>query len=444
MSGNDRRHSAPAAAERRLFILSLWYFPSHFGLHVLDIAGAFARAGYDVTIVTVERAAFDLPYFDAFRETFDVAAGDWPQLVRLNLESLENRGACNPRLTLRRDAIFHACRQQMESGPCYLLHFFEMFLPYFNSETVASSVATSVLYAGNFITRIIGQRLRERGAPISPDSVVAAQLHPYCVNSGHGRYRLRGVECIFSETRELAHMLHSTRLQTRCWWTSRPVFAAPVLAACPYDIHAELGIPELAKVLLYAGRPAKNARALLPILRLVQLRHANAPVILLLVGVREQEFSAWPGASGVRASVRTVPFVSRPTLFGIMKSADVFVYPGLVDGYPKVISEAHLARLPVVAFNSPASGVREVATHEATALLVDVASEAETSERENLQFATAVTRLLTERTLREALVERASLATLRMDAPHFVNRLERLWAPYRGRKAGARPGTAIP
>ncbi|MGH7070227.1 MAG: glycosyltransferase family 4 protein [Acetobacteraceae bacterium] len=427
MSGNAGRLSGPAAG-RRLFILSLWYFPSRFGLHVVDIAAAFSRAGYDVTIVTVAKAAFDLPYFDAFREAFDVAAGDWPQLVRLNLESLEDRGAYNPRLAIRRDSTFRACLRQMESGPCYLLHFFEMFLPYFNSETVASAVVTSLLYAGNFITRIIGQRLREGVAPISPDFVVETLLHPYSVAAEHGGYRLRGVACVFSETRELARMLHSTRLRTRCWWTSRPVFVAPVLAAPPCDLHVEFGIPERAKVLLYAGRPAKNARALLSILRLVRSRHAHAPVILLLVGVRGQELSAWPGACGVRESVRTVPFVSRTRLLGIMKSADVFVYPGLVDGYPKVISEAQLARLPVVAFSSPASGVREVATDGATALLVDVASEAETSERENREFAAAVTRILTERTLRDALVERASLAAMQMDAPHFVNRLERLWA----------------
>lgn len=436
MTEEEGGRSGPAAAAKRLFIFSLWYFPSHFGLHVVDIANAFTGAGYDVTIVTIASAAFDLPYFDPFREAFDVVADDWPRLVRLNVEHLEDRGAYNPRLAISHDSTFHDCRRQMQSGRCHLLHFFEMFLPYFNSETIVSSVVTSVLYAGNFITRIIGQRGGEATAPIAPGDIVDTLLHPHSVGLPRGGYRLRGADCIFSETRGLVRMLRSTRLETPSWWTSRPIFAAPVLAAPFYDIRGELDLPGNVKVLLYAGRAAKNARSLASILRLVHLRYVSAPVVLLLVGVSTKDFCAWPGAGDVDLLVRNVPFVSRAKLFGIMKAADVFVYPGLVDGYPKVISEAQLARLPVVAFSSPASGVPEIATDGDTALLVEVASSTVTSERENEQFAGAIARILTERALRDALVERAFLAAMRMDAPNFVNSVEHWWRHQVGCEVG--------
>lgn len=427
MTADDNRPTLAATAKRRLFIFSLWYFPSHFGLHVVDIATAFARAGYDVTIVTVEEAAFALPYFDAFREAFDAVSADWPQLVRLQVDRLEERGAYNPQLLIRRDSTFHGCLRQMEGSPCYLLHFFEMLLPYFNTETVPSALVTSVLYAGNFVTRVIEQDPNQAVAPASPDQVVKTLLRPYSVALEGGGYRLRGVDCIFSETQELVRTLRSTMLRTPCWWTSRPVFAAPVLAAPPCDIRASWNIPRAARLLLYAGRPAKNVRALLSILRLVRLRSPVSPIVLLLIGVRAEQFGEWPGAPELRQSVRTVPFVNRTQLFGIMKSADVFVYPGLVDGYPKVLSEASLARLPIVAFNSPASGVREIAMHEKTALLVDTASAAVTSEPENERFAAAVTQILTEPELRDAIVQRAFAAAEGMDAPRFVSKLEQLW-----------------
>lgn len=427
MIGGSHEVRLAAPVDRRLFIFSLWYFPSHFGLHVVDIAAAFSHAGYDVTIVTVATTTFDLPYFDAFRELFHVVASDWPKLVRLNVERLEERGAHNPCLTIRRDPTFHDCMRQMRTAPCHLLHFFEMLVPYFNAETVPSSLSTSILYAGNFVTRVIGRHRDKTTEPPAPERVVKTLFRPYSIDLADGGYRLRGVDCIFSETRELVRMLRATTLRTPCWWTSRPIFAAPVLEAPPYDIHAAWSIPRVAKVLLYAGRPAKNARALLSILKLLRACPVAAPIVLLLVGVREDDSAAWPGARELSGSVRTVPFVSRATLFGIMKSADVFVYPGLVDGYPKVLSEAALARLPVVAFSSPASGVCEIAMDGETALLVETASPAVTTETENGRFAAAIARILTEPGLRGALVERAFAAAVSMDASHFVHKLEELW-----------------
>ncbi|MGH7119467.1 MAG: glycosyltransferase family 4 protein [Acetobacteraceae bacterium] len=442
MKENNGQTPPAAAGRRRLFIFSLWYFPSHFGLHVVDIAAAFSRAGYDVTIVTVAAATFNLPYFDAFRELFDVVASGWPHLVRLNVERLEERGAYNPCVVIRRDSTFHDCMEQVRMAPCHLLHFFEMLVPYFNAETVTSSLSTSVLYAGNFVTRVTGQHRDNSAEPPSPETVVNTLLHPYSVDLAGGGYRLRGVDCIFSETHELVHMLRSTALRTPCRWTSRPVFAAPVLAAPPCDIHTTWSIPRTAKVLLYAGRPAKNARALLSILKLVRLRCAIAPIVLLLVGMREDPVAGWPGAHELRSSIRTAPFVSRATLFGIMKSADVFVYPGLVDGYPKVLTEANLARLPVVAFNSPASGVHEIAMDGETALLVHSASPVATTETENERFATAIARILTDPALRGALVERAFLTAMDMDAPDFVTKLEELWR--RSHEARASQNDTIP
>lgn len=236
--------------------------------------------------------------------------------------------------------------------------------------------------------------------------------------------------------RALPRILRSTGLRTPAYWTSRPVFAEPVIAAPPCDIHAEFGIPKDAKILLYAGRPSKNADVLPTILGLVQRRRANERIFLLLIGAHPEDVVAWPGVSAQCSRVRAIPLINRAKLFAIMKSADALVYPGLVDGYPKIISEAGLARLPVVAFNSSSSGLHEMGRNGEIALMIDAASPAGTSGVENEQFAAAVDRVLSERRLRDTLVARAFVAAKRMDAPRFVKRIERRWQGHERNQPG--------
>ncbi|MGH8160781.1 MAG: glycosyltransferase, partial [Gammaproteobacteria bacterium] len=420
---------------RRLFIISLWYFPSHFGVHVDDLAKAFAAACYDVTIVTVSRHTLELPYFDAFRDTFDVIASNWPEVVRLNVERLEERGAYNPYVFLGHDAVFESCTRQMEAAPCYLLHFFEMLVPYFNSDTVGSAAVTSVIYAGNFITRIMAQQDVRRSAGKIAGKLLARYASP--VNDG---FRLGGVDCVLSETKSLPPMLRLAGLRTPSYWASRPAFADPVMRAAPCDLATEFGIPKDAKVLLYAGRPAKNAIVLPSILARIRLRHPGELIVLLLIGPRPEEAAGWPGAAGQREWIRASPFVAREKLFGIMKAADVFVYPGLIDGYPKVISEAGFARLPVVAFSGRTSGLHEMSPNRDLALIVKTAASTASSGRENERFAGAVNRILDDRRLRDGLVARAFGAAKRMDAPRFVQAVERRWRRHERRN---RPGGAL-
>lgn len=417
-------------ARRRLFLFSLWYFPSHFGLHVDDVARAFSEEGYEVTIVTLTRSAFELPYFDPFRGTFERGAHEWPDVVRLELARLEERGAYNPHIFLRRDdEAGAAILRRMRAEPCFLLHYFEMLLPFFNRETVATARACAVMYAGNFLRRIAAQESVHDASDESDDRLLAKLLERSRVTLPGG-YALRGTDCLLSETRELPRALQRTRLRTPAFWVSRPIFPKDVAAALGCDVRARFGIPGDAKVLLYAGRPGKNARALPAILELAQQRRPNDLLFLLLVGTEPSDVLAWPSGRAQASRIRACPFVSREVLFGIMKTADVLVYPGLIDGYPKVVSEAAIARLPVVAFDSPASGLCEMGANEEIALTIKVASPGASSAAENARFAAEIDRLFADAALRASLVQRAFRAAGRMDGHHFVERVERSWVTY--------------
>lgn len=419
-----------SGTRRRLFLFSLWYFPSHFGLHVNDVARAFSEQGYEVTIVTLERSAFELAYFDPFRRTFERGAPEWHDVVRLGLARLGERGAYNPHVFLRRDEPFAAVLHRMQAEPCFLLHYFEMLLPCFNRETMPTARACAVMYAGNFLRRIAEQESADGVSDESEDRVVEKLLERSRVELPNGCYTLRGTDCVLSETQELPRALGKTRLRTPASWVSRPIFSEDVTAAARRDVHARFGIPEDAKVLLYAGRPEKNACALPAILGLAQRRRPNDLLFLLLVGSDPSDVLKWPAGRTQAGRIKACPFVPRDELFGLMKTADVFVYPGLIDGYPKIVSEAAIARLPVVAFDSPASGLREMGSDEEIALTIKVASAGTTDSSENARFAAAIDRLLTDATLRARLVQRAFRAAERMDGHHFVASIERSWAAY--------------
>ena len=421
-----------ATVTKRLFLFSLWYHPSHFGMHVDDMATAFSRAGYDVTIVTVNRAAFDNSYFDAFRHMFDVTTTKWQRIFRLNVESLVERGSLNPIVKIVRDQVFDACMQEIRLSNCHLIHFFEFFLADFNAEIVSTSITSSLIYAGNFVTRILADNHGELTEMITIEKIVFGMLAPYSLDCSDGSYRLRGVDCILSETRELPEMLRATKLRTPAHWISRPISCESVLKAPPYDIHRGFGIPENAKVLLYAGRPSKNARVLPKVLGLVRRDYAKAePVILLLIGARDDDIVDWDQLCEQRAHIRAVPFVGRDMLFGIMKTVDVFTYPGLLDGYPKVVSEASLAGAPIVAFSSVTSGLNEMVENERSALVINVASPDRSTDLEVEHFAAAIHRILTDSELRDRLTQRAFDAAMEMDTKQVVARIERQWEQYR-------------
>jgi glycosyltransferase involved in cell wall biosynthesis len=91
-----------------------------------------------------------------------------------------------------------------------------------------------------------------------------------------------------------------------------------------------------------------------------------------------------------------------------MKSLDVFVLPSLLEGIPRCVMEAMVARIPVIASDIP--GNRAIVEHGRTGLLFDPANPRELADR--------VASLRVNDDLRKALVSAAHAHV----TDHFSNR----------------------
>jgi glycosyltransferase involved in cell wall biosynthesis len=259
------------------------------------------------------------------------------------------------------------------------------------------------------------------------ETAIRELLGPYCDASPRGVLDMRGVDVILSETRALPEILAGSCLRTPAFWVSRPIVGSDILDAPIVDPRPALGLPLDATILIYAGRPTKNARVLPTVLNKLRQRRPTQPIALLLVGTQNIDISDWPSVAVELPYIRVVPFLDRSVLFGYLKSADVLVYPGLLDGYPKIVSEAHLAGLPVVAFDSPTSGIREVIEHEIHGLLVTAAEPNRVSADEIERFTAAVERVLDDPQLRTSIVEQGRSAAFEMSPLCFTRRVEQVW-----------------
>ena len=145
---------------------------------------------------------------------------------------------------------------------------------------------------------------------------------------------------------------------------------------------------------LSAKRPHKNLRALIDALAQVDER---VRPILVLPGyptAHEAELREHAAARGLTGDVRFPAWVSAEELEGLWALARAFVFPSLYEGFGLPVLEAMARGVPVAC--SEASSLPEVAGD--AALLFDPRSPA--------QIAAALTRLLTDASMRERLAER--------------------------------------
>jgi glycosyltransferase involved in cell wall biosynthesis len=344
-------------AERpRVAIVTLWYWPSHFGCHVDDICDELAAHGVDPVVVTVDAALLRRPYFDPVRATFvrNRPPGPWP-VMRIPVEDLIERGVANPLLVLDSAAVAAALGDTLENVP--LLYVFETLVGALGAVRPGPGV---IYYAGDFIARA---RALDRMEPEATVDAFLSHLYEAVSEPSDGvRPRLRHVIAILSQTRSLSATL-AEQLATPVTHVRRPFTPVAVRRAQPVDVRLRLGLPDGAHVLLYAGRLSKNATALVTV-----LERLDTPAHLLVVGGRRGELGPIPPQLVDR--VHVLPFIPRAELFGLMKTATLLVYPGTVDGWPKVIAEAQVAGLPVMAFEAPASAAHEVVDHDVTGVLV--------------------------------------------------------------------------
>lgn len=403
-----------------LFLFSLWYYPSHFGVHVDDMADGFAAAGYDVSIVTVKEEVFSHRYFDGVRHMFVKAAVGERRVVRLSVSALTERGPCSPIVELIKDENFDAVAREVKSGSAHLVHFFEMLVGEFSRAQFPNALDVSVIYAGNFVSRLLNLPCSELST-LQIDAAISEMLEPHLETLEQTATRLRGVDVILSETQSLASMMVASRLRTAVEYVSRPIAFDQILHARRRDVRMELGFSKNARVLIYAGRPTKNAEILPRVLRRVQEMVPAENVVLALIGTQNVDVRSWPDFEAQSRRIRTVPFATRDTLYGYLKSADVLVYPSLLDGQAKIISESQAAGLPAVVFDAPASANGEIVDGLTTGLIVPCGDLD--------AFTRAVRQLLADEPFRTSLAQSSRLfAAQTMTPAAFVARVELIWS----------------
>lgn len=164
------------------------------------------------------------------------------------------------------------------------------------------------------------------------------------------------------------------------------------------------GIPKGKPVILSVGRniPSKGFDQI-P-LALARLHALGIPATWLVVGQDTGALNAAARAVGVGDHLLTFPPVPvspgaerfpSDALIDIYKSADVFAFPSLSEGFGLVVLEAMAAGLPVVVANSP--GLRDLVVDEVDGLL--------TPPSDAQMLGDTIARILQDFDLREKLIE---------------------------------------
>jgi glycosyltransferase involved in cell wall biosynthesis len=171
-------------------------------------------------------------------------------------------------------------------------------------------------------------------------------------------------------------------------------------------VRRELGIPPGAKMILSVGRNdrRKGFAVIPPALKSVLARHPD--VVWVLVGRETESIAPIAVREGVADRLKIlnrVTLLDEPgepdyvtpskALMSLLKAADLFVCPSIVEGFGIVLIEAMAAGLPIVTSDGP--GCRDVVRHEQSGLLVP-------PNRPDL-LAAALNRLLADPALAERL-----------------------------------------
>jgi len=146
------------------------------------------------------------------------------------------------------------------------------------------------------------------------------------------------------------------------------VDTAAIAAAQPLD-RTGLGLPSDQPVLLWVGRldPIKGLDVLVEATSIVARQQ---PLHLLIAGdgPYRADLERLVAASGLSARAHVLGM--RGDVPGLLRSADVFVFPSRTEGLPNALLEAMAAALPVVATDVP--GCRDVVDSGRTGILVPV------------------------------------------------------------------------
>ncbi len=123
--------------------------------------------------------------------------------------------------------------------------------------------------------------------------------------------------------------------------------------------------------ILFVGRlhRVKQVDLLIRAFHLIHQRNSNMSLYVLGDGEQRQSLITLTDGLGLSGSVHFMGYVDQKTVFDMMKLSDVLVLPSKMEGNPRVIIEAMVNRVPIVATNVP--GIKDMLQHMKTGYLVD-------------------------------------------------------------------------
>lgn len=135
------------------------------------------------------------------------------------------------------------------------------------------------------------------------------------------------------------------------------------------QMRNDLGIPRDAMVYLNVGRldPQKGQMLLLEAFDSTQKKIKNA--ILVIVGEGIMRNSLESEIRSKRLEDKVFLIGSRSDIGSLLNSADIFVFPSLIEGFGIALVEAMMMGLPSITFNLPVFG--EIVSDGVTGVMVD-------------------------------------------------------------------------
>lgn len=191
--------------------------------------------------------------------------------------------------------------------------------------------------------------------------------------------------------------LESYGVKTR-WKAIPTALEFPVGGGQAADIRESYGLPEDSRPLVYVGRIAREKNLDMLLEAFQRVAQADARVRLILVGGGPALESCRSVAERLHIQDKVVfagP-VSHGDLPGVLKQAQVFVFPSLTETQGLAVGEAALCGVPCVAVNS--GGTPEFVRDGETGYLVDDNPE---------EFAARVLELLADDTRRAEMARKA-------------------------------------
>jgi glycosyltransferase involved in cell wall biosynthesis len=126
--------------------------------------------------------------------------------------------------------------------------------------------------------------------------------------------------------------------------------------------------------ILFVGRlhPVKRPHLLVEAFSLLRKDYPQANLNIVGDGVERSRLERLVEKLGLSDSIKFLGFQSHENVLDIMRKSDLIVLPSVMEGNPRVLVEAMMIGLPVVATNVP--GIKDMVQHARTGHLVEQAT----------------------------------------------------------------------